>query len=361
MAYRFKLNERAGKALLRTGTEQLQRALASLDAADRKTGIHGTRKCIKRMRSLLRLARPGLDKSAYQRLNDTLRDAGRTLSAARDRDVLLATVSDISARSPELRPTLRHVSSAIGPADDPATSKMQAAMVRKARDLVQTAADEWQHLALADDAFETLAEGLKRGMRDLAEAFDATESGDEEAFHDLRKAVQRHWRHMRLVEAGWPAYFVARAEESKAISELLGKAQDLTLLLHHLRDTGSVAPPDADEVRQAVEHRRATLQEAARSRTQRLLAEGPRAHARRATEYWTAANALRKANRNSKAEMPAAKAADPGSAGDTNRPPPAAGAPRKRSAAAKPPPGERSSKRPAKRPARKPSARDKLG
>lgn len=293
MAYRFKLNERAGKALLRTGAEQLRQALNTLGGDDAAAGIHGTRKCIKRLRALLRLARPGLEKAAYQHLNATLRDAGRTLSAARDRDVLIATAAELSATSTELRAPLRRISAAITPADN--AGRPRAAVIGKARDLLQTAADDWQALELSDDSFATLAEGIERGLRDLGDAFAATEGGDEEAFHDLRKTVQRHWRHMRLIEAGWPAYFRARADEAKAISELLGKAQDLTLMLRHLRNEApaSISRKALAGLKAALEQRRAALQEAARARTSRLLAESPRAHARRATEYWGAARALR--------------------------------------------------------------------
>ncbi len=355
MAYRFKLNERAGKALLRTGAEQFDRALASLDAEDQKSGVHDTRKSIKRLRALLRLARPGLDRSAYQHLNETLRDAGRTLSATRDRDVLLATVADISAGSPELRPTLRRVSSTIAPPGETQSSTRRSATNRKAHDLLSTAAEEWQKLEITEDAFGTIAAGLQRGMRDLAKAYEATEGGDEEAFHDLRKAVQRHWRHMRLVEAGWPAYFVARADEAKAISELLGKAQDLTLLIRHLHqeEASSGQATDAADVLDALKHQRAALQEAARSRTQRLLAEGPRALARRATEYWTAAIALRKAKRPASTKPAPEKTTAEKAAAGTGRSPLTGTTPRRRSAASKPPPG--------KRPAKTPPARVKPG
>jgi CHAD domain-containing protein len=346
MAYRFKLNESAGKALLRTGAEQFRCALESLRDADTTSGIHGTRKSIKRLRALLRLARPGLAKAEYQKLNATLRDAGRALSATRDRDVLLVTMAELSAGSPDLQPTLRRISSTIAPAAETANTKPHTDVIRQARTLLQTAATEWETLELSDDAFPTLAEGLARGLLDVGEAFEATEGGDEEAFHDLRKTVQRHRRHMRLVEAGWPAYFVARADEAKTISELLGKAQDLTLLLRHLGDDGpaSVSQDALARLRETVKERRAALQDLARSHTRRLLAEGPRAHARRATEYWTAARTLRKNRIANAVEAPAKEAAaavSPTSA----TPPPRIRSPRPRTAAAKRSPGKAQSPR----------------
>ena len=349
MAYRFKLNESADKALLRTGSEQLQRALASLRNSNAREGIHGTRKCIKRLRALLRLARAGLDKAAYQNLNTTLRDAGRTLSATRDRDVLLATTAELSAAEPHLRAALQRTSANIVPPSGVANLKQDAAVIRKARDLLQTAQTDWQALELSDDTFATFAYGLERGLRDIGQAYAETEGGDEEAFHDLRKTVQRHWRHMRLVEAGWPAYFRARAEEAKEISDLLGKAQDLTLLLRHLRIEfpESISGEALTELIRTVEQRRTTFQDIARSHTSRLIAESPRAHARRAAEYWTAAQMLRQEQLPHPAETPPVKAPA------EIRPIAIHPAPRKRSARTKPAAGKRAVK--ASRTTRKPA------
>jgi CHAD domain-containing protein len=294
MAYRFKLNERIGKALQRTGREQIDAALGHLEASRSATAVHGARKCIKRLRALLRLARPGLAKSAYTELNTILRDAGRTLSTTRDRDVLLATIAELSVQAPQLRPALRQLSAALAhqAAQEPPAGK--ASPVTAAREQMELARERWRRLKLEQDAFEPLFEGLARGMRELAAAFDASDNGDEEAFHDLRKAIQRHWRHMRLIEAGWPAYFSTRAEEAKAIADILGRAQDLTLLLRHLRDGGphKPSPEHLVAIEVLVRQQREALQQSARTRTRRLLADGPSALARRALEYWAAARML---------------------------------------------------------------------
>lgn len=294
MAYRLKLKEPVGRAVRRIGAEQLERALRELRGRDAVTAIHQTRKCIKRLRALLRLVRPGIDKSDYRRINAGLRDAGRALSAVRDRDVMAQTVVGLADGPGEHKPALRRLAKALAGQSADGTAPSIGAARAEARALLQEAADNWQKLKPRPDSFATIAAGLERGLTELANAHAATAADDDEAFHDLRKAVQRHWRHMRLVEAGWPGYFGARAEEASTISDLLGRAQDFTLLIDHLDgpSRNGLSQPDALAVRETARQQRKALRKEARGLIARLIAEGPGAHARRATDYWEAAASL---------------------------------------------------------------------
>lgn len=295
MAYRFKLDEGPGNALQRIAGEQFERALAHLRQRDTTAGIHGTRKCIKRLRALLRLARPGLPKERYVSLNAILRDAGRTLSASRDRDVMLTTLTGLAADFPSMRQRMGRLRASFDKEAESSATVSRARLLRKAREQLTDAAGQWRSLADLEISTAHLTEGLARGLADIAAANEAAATDLDEAFHDLRKAVQRHWRHMRLIEAGWPAYFGARAEEARAVSDLLGRAQDLTLLIGHIASGKSPDKPDKQtggSILALAYDQRTALRAAARAHVERLLAEGPRAHARRAETYWQAARAI---------------------------------------------------------------------
>ncbi len=295
MPYRLAVDEPISHAVRRIGLEQLDRALRELRRGPATTAIHQTRKCIKRLRALLRLVRSGLAKSEFKRLNIALRDASRALSAARDRDVLAATIARLAAESAAHAVPLRRLARTL---TAPATRKKgtTAADVRRtALGMLEAVRDDWHHLSLSPDGFETIATGLERGLAELALAAEACASTpQDEAFHDLRKVVQRHWRQMRLVEPGWPAYFAARAEEASTISELLGTAQDLTLLLGWLAAPAThKLPADARATIEALaRERREALRQTALGHTARLAAEPARAHARRASQYWSSAAEL---------------------------------------------------------------------
>ena len=96
MSYRLDLGAPVPDALRAVLVERLEHAHGALrdadpdDAAAAKA-VHSARKDIKKARALLRLARPDLDEATYRRENDALRDIARSLTAAREADVLAAT------------------------------------------------------------------------------------------------------------------------------------------------------------------------------------------------------------------------------------------------------------------------------
>ena len=68
MTYRFKLNESVSAGASRIGMEQIDIAEARLASRDDiPTAIHDARRCLKRLRALLRLIRPALAESTYRR------------------------------------------------------------------------------------------------------------------------------------------------------------------------------------------------------------------------------------------------------------------------------------------------------
>ena len=101
MPYRLDLSTDAPTAVRDAAREQLADAVRRLrdDREDEPVkAVHEARKDLKKTRSLLRLARPGMDRDAFRRENRTLRDAGRALSGARDADVLVEVAEDLAAR-----------------------------------------------------------------------------------------------------------------------------------------------------------------------------------------------------------------------------------------------------------------------
>src|SRR5918996_391117 len=74
---------------------------------DLGTAVHETRKSLKRLRAIARLARDELGDEAYRRENVAFRDAGRRLAGARDSQVLLETLDALTDRYPEQAPPER--------------------------------------------------------------------------------------------------------------------------------------------------------------------------------------------------------------------------------------------------------------
>src|SRR2546423_10812629 len=99
MTYRFKLQEPVGQGVRRVGLEQIEIAEAKLSSKDDiSAAIHDARRCLKRVRALLRLIRPGLEADVYRRASERLAGIGKLLSVARDQDVMRQTLSKLEGR-----------------------------------------------------------------------------------------------------------------------------------------------------------------------------------------------------------------------------------------------------------------------
>jgi CHAD domain len=96
--------EGTGEGIRRIALSQLELAAGLLGgeggSAPDERAVHETRKALKRLRALLRLLRDTLGEEEYERENRALRDIGRRLSAARDAEVMVATLDSLRERHP---------------------------------------------------------------------------------------------------------------------------------------------------------------------------------------------------------------------------------------------------------------------
>src|SRR5689334_6194542 len=105
MAYRFKLSESVAAGASRIGLEQIDLAEARLTSRDEPAAaIHDARRCLKRLRALLRLIRPALAGRAYRREADRLASIGRLLAEARDQFVMQQTLVKLESRFGSSKP-----------------------------------------------------------------------------------------------------------------------------------------------------------------------------------------------------------------------------------------------------------------
>jgi CHAD domain-containing protein len=293
MPYRLDFSEDLPTSLRRTAREQLDDALARLrdqHADDPVEAVHGARKDLKKARSLLRLARPSLDRAAYRRIDDELRDAGRRLSDRRDADALTATVDDLAeryvGRLPEQRfAELRaQVTGAGAGGAAPAPPDDVLATLRAAADAVPG----WPLERLDADALRDGAVRAYGRGRDAMAA--AVAEPTDERLHEWRKRAKDLWYQARLLEDAWPRAFKALAQDAHALADLLGDDHDLAVLSGHLTAAGGAGTAEGgdDDVLELVAHRRHELQDTARRLGARLYAEKPAAFRRRLARYLAA-------------------------------------------------------------------------
>jgi CHAD domain-containing protein len=295
MSYRLQFDQALDDGLRRVASEQLEDALTGLrdpDGADAVKAVHEARKSVKKSRAALRLARPALAKDVYRREDQALRDAGRSLSGARDADVLLETVDALGERFAGQLPEADF-------ADLRERMATQLADVREGGDdtaaaaaLLESAAarvEQWPLDAAGwNTALDGAARAYARGRKALAEA---EREPDDERLHDLRKRVKDLWYHQRLLSDAWPGVMEAQTDETDGLAENLGDDHDLAVLTEYLRRTGPElgTTTDLEAIAELIALRRAELYADILRVARRLYAEKPAAFRRRLEAYTRAA------------------------------------------------------------------------
>jgi CHAD domain-containing protein len=294
LRYRLGPEEALAAGVRRIACEQLDLAVAGLDdpKLDRDAAIHEARKCCKRLRGLLRLARAGLGEEVYQAENARLRDAARELSDLRDAEALLETYDKLGARFADevdrrrLAPVRRALLARrrrLAEGDEALDGRV--AEFRSELDAARARVASWR---LAEGDFDVLAPGLKRaygrGRKAMRAAYDAPSS---ERFHEWRKRVKYHRYHLDLLSELWPRPLKARRKEVKALGAMLGDEHDLAVLRATLAaEDESFADASTRALLGLATRRRAELRTAMRPLGDRIFAERPKALAARYGSYW---------------------------------------------------------------------------
>lgn len=306
MAYRFKLDEPLEKGFRRIARNQVELALANI-ASDEVSpkNIHECRKSLKRTRALIKLVSPSIGMKAATRLDRNIRDVARALSLNRDGTVVMATIANLAHGADEpLAAALKQLQAKLEvglvtekssshnslPIDEFGIDDIRIEEIRADLDHIK---HYLENLTIAQRGISALKPGLfasyKDGKRLLKVAYKRRTA---ESFHDLRKAVQVHWRQMSLLSRAWPEEMHLRVAAAREISQILGEEHDLELV-----DQASQALDGVDEnarslVRSVCKERRRGLRQRARFRAERLFAEDASSFAKRIVASWRAARKI---------------------------------------------------------------------
>ena len=237
MAYRFALQETPQAGLRRIAHEQATKIIARL-AVERETEttVHESRKALKRLKALFKLVRSGLAEQTYAREYGVVRDVSRSLSGARDLEVMPLTLAALGAGSAR-REAVDQVLAAIERAREKgASGARRREKFSSAMSELEAARARYPKMRLRENSFTVLEQGSARGLRTLRRQFDrALASGEDDDYHDWRKSAQLHWRHLRLLSDNWPAMMAARITATKSLAAVLGHDHDLSVLANFLK------------------------------------------------------------------------------------------------------------------------------
>jgi CHAD domain-containing protein len=237
MAWRFEPGEGLRKAFRRVSAEEIAKVRAGLAGpeASRDKAIHEARQAFKRLRALVRLAKPPLG-SDFAGENRRWRDAGRLLSGSRDITVLLQCFDTLVSESGALPArTVKRLRSRIA-----ATGAKNGAndIEEKLRKVLVLLDDAEASVAELDwpNSKRALLHGFRRGQKRLRRDWEeACKDARPDALHSWRKRVKDQSAQLRLFRRAVPPAFRARIVDEKETAELLGNEHDLWLLCERLR------------------------------------------------------------------------------------------------------------------------------
>ncbi len=297
MTYRFKLREPIASGVSRIGLEQIETAELQVTGMDGDGAVHNIRRCLKRLRAILRLVRPALSEAVYRRETRAIASIGRQFAPARDRVVMRQTLVKLEARFGALPDGLgtRLERLLTKPA---ARSSSPRITGKDRRNALAALAKTKQFFARTERAairLEHVGEGLERTYRRARRVFrDCYHHPSDEAYHEWRKSVQQHWRHMQILSRAWPDVLGGRAREAQELSRLLGEDHDLAMLAAFVtgRPDAEVPSDDREELIRRCRSWQSELRELARPRGRRLFAEPAADFASRLLTYWSEAESL---------------------------------------------------------------------
>lgn len=293
MAYGFQQDGDLGAELLRVARAQAARLDKLLrDEREPASGHHKTRKCLKRLRGLVLLVRSDIGDRRWRKADRELAAIGRVLSGARDQTVILATLDrvvteGVAATVREAAASVRGLQRADAAARIDGKHTARESLRHAARQVAERIED-WPiaRVSLAG-LMASMADEYRSGRAALKTAYRRDTAED---FHQLRKHLQRHGRHMQLLQIAARDEIQVRIDAAKQLSDLLGEDHDLSLLRDVLASLhGSSLQPGIAEIDRLCILRQRAVRLRARPLLQRLYAETPKALARRLKAYWKAA------------------------------------------------------------------------
>ncbi len=292
MAFHFKEGESVNHGVRRMAREQLRKVLddvLSHESGDTDEGVHAARKRFKKLRGLLKLARPGLGGKAYRRENATFRDTARPLSEVRDARALAESLDKLAdhfkGALPEgplaaARDGLRRRREAVSRrvlVEQAALGETGAA-VKAARPRLK----DWPAVRRSD-----VCQGLKQSYCRAYEARVAAHNDpSDENLHEWRKRVKDLCYQLDVLTPVRPQVLGPLADLAHALADHLGDDHDLVVLSGVLPEV--VGAGCAAAFLPVIGQRRQELREEAYRVGERVFHEPPGEFMRRVCAYWKA-------------------------------------------------------------------------
>ena len=292
MAFSLSPDRRVSSELRRIMLHQLEAAtteLTSIGDPESDEAIHDARRRVKKVRAVIRLIRPDLDK-AFRVVDKDLQDVSRLLAPIADGQGVIATLDELGRRHRKQVPTRVVASIRAGLIQLGAQTDRQASRDHVLQTSVATLLDERRrvkHWQLRTDGFHTLAPGLEANFRQAREAMLAAQSRPTvNRYLKWRGFVKNHWFHVRLLESHCGHRLAADERRLEALDGVLGEYHNLALLREVLVHHGYVSRAETARCLRAISGYQRLLRQHAQPLGATIYRETPRGFVRRVKHLW---------------------------------------------------------------------------
>jgi CHAD domain-containing protein len=338
MSFKFDIRESLIKGVQRIARERIDRVIGSLSEKPRPSpkAIHEARKELKCLRAVLKLAGGSISGDVRRQENLFFRDAGRSLSAARDSQALLEALQHFDSQ-PRNRLQSTAPKQSLGEYIEIVRGKIEQEKIDSLpREMLTRLVQELRgakrrvglwfdgHSSQPGNEWETVVgTGLRRTYRqgkNLIWQFEmiGLENAVDETWHELRKSAKALGYQLRLFRPIWVGPINALLREIDQLTDKLGDDHDLAVLRGRILNEPDGPPETQNSVDprkiflRSLDRRRQKLKLDSFTLARRIYIEKPRQFEHRLAAYWQAW--LNSAPRNSKsrrrAGRPGARAAN---------------------------------------------------
>ena len=225
---------------------------------DRGEDVHLVRVTVKRLRAILRLLRPVISKTAFERENIRLRTAARRLSASRDADVARQTLATLRSSKTREGDGVTVAFATFGNNGEPDISK---SMSQIGLDLERTR-QSLHRLRISGREWKAIEPGLREVYRQCRRRMRrALGQGDDDAFHKWRIRVKNLYYELQMLQPVWPDRLNKMVAGLAELQDKIGADHDLAVLKRSLQKSPDTfgGSESVEQILNALNNRRRKL------------------------------------------------------------------------------------------------------
>ena len=293
MGFRLKSGQSITSEVRRIVLRQLDLAaseLVSVGDPESDEAVHDARRRVKKIRAIIRLIRPVLDKPF--RSDPDLRRVSKMLAPVADGKGVIDTLNELLQRYRKQLP--RKTAAAIR-SDLLAREKQidrkaaEDGVLQQAKKTLRLERERVKHWKLNEEGFRAIAPGLKDSVRRARDGMVAAWLHPTAAnHHTWRRHVKDHWFHVRLLEGRCSNRLQPYQHQLEALDGVLGEYHNLVLLHEVLVSDSTLSRHEVARCLRIVERYRQALRRNAQVLGMRIYEEKPGRFVRRVKHLWDA-------------------------------------------------------------------------